>query len=425
MDGVKPSLDRRGSMPISLGRLCTGVFVLIVLLNIMLLKTNKVNVTSHVTSAVVASIRIGVNGVRRPSSGSSGEAARSAAHASHKYIPLYLIRSNNFPSEEPMTWESYPSVIIAGVAKGGTTDLYDTLTQQVTHPNIVRGVRKETNALVSVPNAQRYKESLLNGSAPGPGVYTIDATPMYIHNPFVVDNVMAAAPRAKVVVLLRNEVQRAVSLYDHWVLGSLVRRERTFDSICDDFFGIVERNERVNRILEEVKGLDHTNTSHWDTISRLYRNVFSAGGFNREAMSIFSAGLYKYQLINWAARGNPRNILVLSSPAYYASRANVIEALLKFLMYTSKEESDDDGQKQQQALSNSQSERLNAAGVSNAHKKKKPTEPSKECLDRMENFYRTHNKGLDSLLSSDPSVAMLAHYGFQFGSTNQSGFYFG
>jgi hypothetical protein len=44
----------------------------------------------------------------------------------------------------------------------------------------------------------------------------------------------------------------------------------------------------------------------------------------------------------------------------------------------------------------------------------------------MEKFYRTHNEGLESMLSSDPSVAMFAHFGFQFqNSSNQSVFYFG
>jgi hypothetical protein len=234
---------------------------------------------------------------------------------------------------------------------------------------------------------------------------------------------MAVAPRAKVVVLLRNEVQRAVSLYDHWVLEKLMNQERTFNSICDEFFGILEKNERVKWILKEIKGLDHTNTSQWNDISRLYRNMFNAGGFDRKAMSVFSAGLYKYQLIHWAARGDPRNMLIVSSPAYYASRVSVIEALLKFLMYSSSK--DDDGQKQQ-ALSSSQLESLDTIEVASAHKKKEPTRPSEVCLDRMEKFYRTHNEGLESMLSSDPSVAMFAHFGFQFqNSSNQSVFYFG
>lgn len=422
---MKPSFESRGSVPTSLGRLCIGVLVVIMLLNAILLKTSKMNVASHVASGVVASIRIGVNGVSRPSSKRSSREAASSASAAHADSRDTLMLSGHFPSKEPMTWESYPSVIIAGVAKGGTTDLYDSLTKQVRYPDIVRGIRKETNALVNLPDKERYKDMLLNGSAPGPGVYTIDATPMYIHNPFVVDNVMAVAPRAKVVVLLRNEVQRAVSLYDHWVSESLMRRERTFDSICGEFFGIVERNERLKRILEEIKGLDHTNTSTWGAMSRLYRDMFNAGGFNREAMSIFSAGLYKYQLVNWAARGNPRNMLVLSSPAYYASRAEVIEALLEFLMHAQNGDGDDD-EKQKELMSDSQFERLNAAEVTTVRRRKKPTVPSKECLDRMERFYRTHNKGLESLLSSDPSSgATLAHFGFRFGCGEQSDFYFG
>ncbi|CAI4229723.1 unnamed protein product [Auanema sp. JU1783] len=99
-----------------------------------------------------------------------------------------------------------PSALIIGVRKGGTRALLDALNL---HPNI-RTVRKETHFfdINYSKGLQWYKENMpvTDGKQ-----IVIEKTPGYFTSPLAPERVFNLNPKMKVIVILRDPVQRTVS----------------------------------------------------------------------------------------------------------------------------------------------------------------------------------------------------------------------
>ena len=118
-------------------------------------------------------------------------------------------------------------LISPGVAKAGTTLLYDLLQK---HPQIRRGQVKELHYFDYAENPVKaeYDEKFL----PGQGL-KMDITPMYMCRADCVDKMAATLDPRKValVVLLRDPVERALSHYKMRISQNLEKRsfEQCFD----------------------------------------------------------------------------------------------------------------------------------------------------------------------------------------------------
>ncbi|OLO37235.1 hypothetical protein BTR23_13930 [Alkalihalophilus pseudofirmus] len=106
-----------------------------------------------------------------------------------------------------------PNFLIIGTAKAGTTALYHHLTK---HPNIHTARTKELRFFTEnyEKGLQWYRKqfpSLVNNI---PNVITGEATPDYLdYSPEIPKRVYNVMPNAKLIVLLRNPVDRAYSFY--------------------------------------------------------------------------------------------------------------------------------------------------------------------------------------------------------------------
>jgi hypothetical protein len=104
-----------------------------------------------------------------------------------------------------------PGFLIIGAQKCGTSTLCAQLT---THPEIRPAFRKEVHFF-----DQNYRKGLLWYRAhfdvrlPGARWQTLDATPSYLFHPLVPGWLHQALPHAKLIVMLRNPVDRAYSHY--------------------------------------------------------------------------------------------------------------------------------------------------------------------------------------------------------------------
>jgi len=103
-----------------------------------------------------------------------------------------------------------PDFIIVGTQRGGTTSLYHYLSA---HPQVAPAAMKETHFLTD-----RFARGLdwylgLFPAALPPGVITGEATPYALFHPLSAQRLRAAAPGAKVIILLRNPIERAYSQY--------------------------------------------------------------------------------------------------------------------------------------------------------------------------------------------------------------------
>ena len=109
-----------------------------------------------------------------------------------------------------------PSFFIIGAQKCGTTALFNYLSE---HPDVVPGRTKEIHFFNREKLYRGYGINYYHSQFPLPfqlgkfGV-TFDATPKYIHCPKCPKRIQKYNPKAKMILLLRNPVERAYSAWN-------------------------------------------------------------------------------------------------------------------------------------------------------------------------------------------------------------------
>ncbi|MFY7836455.1 MAG: sulfotransferase [Novosphingobium sp.] len=116
-----------------------------------------------------------------------------------------------------------PNLIMPGVAKCGTTTLYDLL---VSHPRVTGGIEKEVRFLMDAEDelatAQNVRDLGVAGWADqfadkGKGDFDIwlDASPQYQYQQIALSTIAALAPQPKVLFVVRKPSARLFSLYQY------------------------------------------------------------------------------------------------------------------------------------------------------------------------------------------------------------------
>jgi hypothetical protein len=114
-----------------------------------------------------------------------------------------------------------PDFVILGAQKSGTTTLYGQLAR---HPAVMPALRKEVHFFDAPPRPIEWYRAFFprrraleaRRQAVGHAV-TGEATPFYLMHPLASVRLRAALPRARLVAILRDPVERAVSGYHHAV----------------------------------------------------------------------------------------------------------------------------------------------------------------------------------------------------------------
>lgn len=117
---------------------------------------------------------------------------------------------------------AFPGFLIIGAQRAGTTSLFHYLSQ---HPQLVPAIVKEVHFFDqgSDPETRRRsKEAWYRAHFPfrselDRGQQAFEATPSYLFDPFAAKRIARLLPDAKLVVLLRNPTERALSHYFHEV----------------------------------------------------------------------------------------------------------------------------------------------------------------------------------------------------------------
>jgi len=121
------------------------------------------------------------------------------------------------------TWRSrvLPDFIIIGAKKSGASSVYFYLSQ---HPQILASYNKEVHYFDGrlIPGIDNYEKGdrwycghfplLKNISA---NQKTFEASPLYIFNPISPGRIIDLIPQVKIIALLRNQAERAISHYFH------------------------------------------------------------------------------------------------------------------------------------------------------------------------------------------------------------------
>lgn len=230
-----------------------------------------------------------------------------------------LPAGTNIPQRKPLPFlrritagmHMLPDFIIIGGQRCGTTSLYRQLT---THPCIARSRVKEIHYFDVFFNKgaswyRSYFPSLLykyyQQFWQNRNLLTGEASPYYMYYPHAPRRIAALIPRVKLIVMLRNPIDRAYSHYHHECkLG--------YETLS--FEDAIEHEEE--RLAGEVEKL------------LADENYYS---YSHRQFSYLARGIYVDQLDSWT-RYFPRDqLMIMQSEVYYADPEKSYYKVLDFL----------------------------------------------------------------------------------------------
>lgn len=199
-----------------------------------------------------------------------------------------------------------PSFIIIGAQKSGTTSLYTYLSK---HPAIVQPATKEIHYFNGGlhPSKDHYKKGRpwYQAHFPPRLLYrnrmTFEASPVYLFHPHVPQRIHHFNPNIRLVALLRNPTERAISQY-------FMNLRKGFD------------NRPIMQALEEE---DLT-----------MRQCIEDGNFDNRDFTLFSykyRGHYADQVRNYLRYFNLDQMLILNSEQLFTKPEQSLEKVFNFL----------------------------------------------------------------------------------------------
>lgn len=204
-----------------------------------------------------------------------------------------------------------PNFLIIGAARSGTTSLYEYLTQ---HPSIIPGTGKEVyffdkkfskginwykSFFPTKMTISRFENKQQSKCLTG------EATPRYLHYFYAPKRVFDLIPNVKLIILLRNPIDRAYSHYQMEV-----------DSGNEDlsFEDAIEQEEK--RISNDMNKMKHD------------ENFYSVYFYRK---SYLTRGLYAEQLKRWFKFFPKEQFLILKSEDLYSNPSKIYHQTLDFL----------------------------------------------------------------------------------------------
>jgi hypothetical protein len=209
----------------------------------------------------------------------------------------------------------WPDYLVIGTKRGGTTSIFNYL---LSHPDVVpmwparrtksshyydrhyaRGSRWFRGHFSTAVN--RSVRAALHHTRPVTG----EASPYYLYHPTAADRVSSDLPGVKIVVMLRNPVDRAYSHY--W--------------------------ERVDNGVEPL-GFEAALAAEPDRLAPELRRMSADPLYYSQAHDFWSyrdRGVYAPQLARWLDRFDRTQILILRSEDFYADQQSIVDTLSDFL----------------------------------------------------------------------------------------------
>ena len=203
-----------------------------------------------------------------------------------------------------------PDFLIIGAQKGGTTSLYRNLLQ---HPWVVPALRKEIHFFdreysrgLRWYNGQfqvAYKKKIYSRIVEGRSMLTGEATPSYLYHPHAPARVFETLPHAKIIIMLRNPVDRAFSNHQYHV--KLKAESLPFeDAIAREAYRLASNFDPA--------GDDYESDSFYN-------------------YSYLARGRYIEQVQRWLSVFPREQVLIIKSEDFFQNEAAVFRETLMFL----------------------------------------------------------------------------------------------
>ncbi|MBA2681853.1 MAG: sulfotransferase domain-containing protein [Ktedonobacteraceae bacterium] len=204
-----------------------------------------------------------------------------------------------------------PDFIIIGTQRGGTTSLYNYLSE---HPSVSPASMKEVHFFEN-----NFEKGLPWYRAQFPLTFqkhfaktirrqdfvTGEASPYYLFHPHVPKRAAAMVPHVKLIVLLRNPVDRAYSQYFHGI-------EMGYEHLS------------FEEALAQEETRTHEEEGHILTNEQYYSH-------NHQYYTYRARGLYVDQLQRWMDFFPREQFLIIKSEDFYANPDAVFSQTLAFL----------------------------------------------------------------------------------------------
>lgn len=255
----------------------------------------------------------------------------------------------NSVSIVPASIKSKPSFIIAGIQKGGTTSLYNYLNS---HSQILSVFQKEIHYFDF-----KYHKGTKWYAANFPFKWSVrkrqlvgEATPTYLYSPLAPMRIKRFKADMKIIILLRNPIERAYSDFKYGVkLGTRSASANFEDRVKTELDWLDKNIERLKK--DENAGFLVTNHCHY-----------------------LGPGLYDIWLSNWQDQFPAEQLLVISSSELFKHTQQTMDRVHNFLGIDSF-----------------------TYGSLKAYNTNSYPEITNECYDLLNTFYRPHMQKLESM----------------------------
>ena len=207
----------------------------------------------------------------------------------------------------------YPDFIIIGAQKCGTTSLYHFV---IRHPDIIPARVKEIHYFtVHYKLGSQYYRSNFPTNISRHGYLkkqkklTGEASPTYIYYSTTPNRMKKIMPNVRLIVILRNPVDRAYSQY-HYI--------------------IKQRNEKLPLPFEEALELSkerYMKKKEYDDIINNTNSFFAQ--YNSDALT--ARGIYADQLENWFKHYDKKQFLFLSTEDFHKNTQHTLDQVFNFL----------------------------------------------------------------------------------------------
>ena len=250
-----------------------------------------------------------------------------------------------------------PDFLIIGAMKGGTTSLYDYLCR---HEKVEVAFRKEVhyfdgNYTRGTPWYRGNFPTHGRMQQLGADAVTGEATPYYLYHQAAAERIAGVVPQARLIAVLRDPADRAISHYFHSVRTGMDTRP-----IRQAF---AEENQHVQAEEQRVLRDDYTSDQHrmWSYVAR---------------------GHYAQQLEAYFQRFSREQMLILKSESFFAAPQESVNEVTDFLGLS--------------PVTLDDVEVLNAG----TYTKSDSTEVA-AVREELQDYFRPHNQRLSELLDRD------------------------
>ena len=205
-----------------------------------------------------------------------------------------------------------PDFIIIGTQKGGTTSLYRYL---IEHPCIAPIYIKEPHFfdIYFYKGLQWYRahfpttvEKYYARHVQKHDLITGEASPYYLFHPHAPKRIAKTLPEVKLIVLLRNPVNRAYSHYYHEVAGG---------------------HEKIATFEEAIACEEERIAKEAELLAKNEQYI----SYNHRHFSYLARGIYVDQLKVWMSLFPKEQFLILKSEDFYADPAAGLKQVLDFV----------------------------------------------------------------------------------------------